>query len=203
MKKINIDDFISIMIKSFLNLNNLTIGEVKITDLKKENNSVYIKISLDEGKPKNKKIKFDYYGIEYSASVELEKSDSYLKISSFYDIEKKISENEFSVDKLPIFIYSEKENKHIYGEITKVSLNYFIIEINKFHIEDVFKHDKIILSIPNLVEFKVHNKLIKINNEKIEIKSIFEKEDILEDKILEKFYYSKQNSSILDIKFII
>lgn len=203
MKKINIEDFISIMVKSFLNLNNLTIGEVKITELKKENNSVYIKVSLEEGKPKNKKIQFEYYGIEYSANVELEKSDSYLKISSFNDIEKNISSNEFSIDKTPIYIYSKKEKKHIYGEITKVSLNYFIIEINKFHIEDVFKYDTTIFSIPNLAEFKVHNKLMKINNEKIEIKSIFEKDDILKDKILEKFYYSKQNSSILDIKFII
>jgi len=203
MQKINSDYFISIMVKSFLNLNNLTIGEIKITDLKKENNSVYIKVSLEEGKPKNKKIKFEYYGIEYSANVELEKSDSYLKISSFYDIQKNISETEFLIDKLPIFIYPEKENKNIYGEITKVSLNYFIIEINKFHIEDVFKHDKTTLSIPNLAEFKVHNKLMKINNEKIEIKSIFEKNDVLKNKILDNFYYSKQNLSISDIKFVI
>lgn len=201
MKKINEQEFKVIMIKSFLNFKNLTIGDININDIKKEADNIYIKISIEEGKPKNKNIKFKYFGILYSANVELEKSDSYLKIIKIQDIQNEFSKEEFFVDNLYISLNNLEAKNPIYGFINKVSLNYFIIKFNKININEVFSEEKMSLNIRDIGNIVVVNQLLRIDEKYIEIKSSFECSTEIQNKIFETFYFSKQNTNIHDINF--
>lgn len=202
MKEILKEDFIKIMIKSFLNFDNLTIGEIKINDLKNENNNIYIKILIDDVKPKNKEIKFLFNGVEYSCIVDLEKSNSYLKIININDIKTKISKDEFSIEPLYVNLKSSKSTNVIYAKLKKISLTYTILKIHKIHVEEVLHYHNSVLNIPNIGDFHVTNQLIKINEDYIEIKSSFnEMSDNLKEIFLEHFYFSRQHSKLEDISF--
>lgn len=202
MKEISKEDFIKIMIKSFLNFNNLTIGEIKISDLKNDNNNIYIKILIEDGKPKNKEIKFLFNGIKYSCIVDLEKSNSYLKITNISDINRDISEEEFSIEPLYVNLKSAKSTNIIYAKLKKISLKYTILKIHKIHVDEVLHYHNSILNVPNIGDFNVTNQLIKINEDYIEIKSSFdEMSENLKEIFLEHFYFSRQHSRLEDISF--
>ncbi len=204
MKQITKEEFITLMIKSFLNFNNLTIGDIKITDIKNENNNLFIRIAIEEGKPKNMNIKFSFNGIIYSCDVELTKSESYLQITNINNINKEKSTEEFSVEPYHISIISLKSENIIFAQIKKVSLNYVILKINKIHIDEVLHYNNSKLNIPNVGEIEVKNSLTKIGEDYIEIKSSFiinSTDKDFENKFYDLFYYSKQNTNIEDLLF--